>query len=248
MDKKTIIASICCSLVITGITAFMVHSNLTEDINLIGRSAQARTARLERDTEESLSSYQSGIEDNYLNISNSYEYIDNVRNGIQNDISILRAEMNRVQESLNSSFADLSASVNAGQTATIETQARLGNIAEDLYQLSMRIDELEQEPVVAQEQQEAESIAQAACPNPLNRAEQVPILQRAINSSRQRGDHNVLVVFDINNIGSTVIDSVTSETANSSLRRAVERYVQGLMFIESTKGFTNCQMNVKLSV
>ena len=112
----------------------------------------------------------------------------------------------------------------------------------------MRIDELEQEPVVAQEQQEAESIAQAACPNPLNRAEQVPILQRAINSSRQRGDHNVLVVFDINNIGSTVIDSVTSETANSSLRRAVERYVQGLMFIESTKGFTNCQMNVKLSV
>ena len=248
MDKKTIIASICCSLVITGIAAFMVHSNLTEDINLIGRSAQARTARLERDTEESLSSYQSGIEDNYLNISNSYEYIDNVRNGIQNDISILRAEMNRVQESLNSSFADLSASVNAGQTATIETQARLGNIAEDLYQLSMRIDELEQEPVVAQEQQEAESIAQAACPNPLNRAEQVPILQRAINSSRQRGDHNVLVVFDINNIGSTVIDSVTSETANSSLRRAVERYVQGLMFIESTKGFTNCQMNVKLSV
>tara|TARA_R100001198_G_C5191145_1_gene183757 strand:- start:136 stop:882 length:747 start_codon:yes stop_codon:yes gene_type:complete len=248
MDKKSIIVSICCSLVITGIAAFMVHSNLTEDINLIGRSAQARTARLERDTEESLSSYQSGIEDNYLNISNSYEYIDNVRNGIQNDISILRAEMNRVQESLNSSFADLSASVNAGQTATIETQARLGNIAEDLYQLSMRIDELEQEPVVAQEQQEAESIAQAACPNPLNRAEQVPILQRAINSSRQRGDHNVLVVFDINNIGSTVIDSVTSETANSSLRRAVERYVQGLMFIESTKGFTNCQMNVKLSV
>ena len=248
MDKKSIIVSICCSLVITGIAAFMVHSNLTEDINLIGRSAQARTARLERDTEESLSSYQSGIEDNYLNISNSYEYIDNVRNGIQNDISILRAEMNRVQETLNSSFADLSASVNAGQTATIETQARLGNIAEDLYQLSMRIDELEQEPVVAQEQQEAESIAQAACPNPLNRAEQVPILQRAINSSRQRGDHNVLVVFDINNIGSTVIDSVTSETANSSLRRAVERYVQGLMFIESTKGFTNCQMNVKLSV
>ena len=55
-------------------------------------------------------------------------------------------------------------------------------------------------------------------------------------------------MFDINNIGSTVIDSVTSETANSSLRRAVERYVQGLMFIESTKGFTNCQMNVKLSV
>jgi peptidoglycan hydrolase CwlO-like protein len=248
MDKKSIIVSICCSLVITGIAAFMVHSNLTEDINLIGRSAQARTARLERDTEESLSSYQSGIEDNYLNISNSYEYIDNVRNGIQNDISILRAEMNRVQETLNSSFADLSASVNAGQTATIETQARLGNIAEDLYQLSIRIDELEQEPVVAQEQQKAEPIAQVACPNPLNRAEQVPILQRAINSSRQRGDHNVLVVFDINNIGSTVIDSVTSETANSSLRRAVERYVQGLMFIESTKGFTNCQMNVKLSV
>jgi septal ring factor EnvC (AmiA/AmiB activator) len=248
MDKKSIIVSICCSLVITGIAAFMVHSNLTEDINLIGRSAQARTARLERDTEESLSSYQSGIEDNYLNISNSYEYIDNVRNGIQNDISILRAEMNRVQETLNSSFADLSASVNAGQTATIETQARLGNIAEDLYQLSIRIDELEQEPIVAQEQQEAEPIAQVACPNPLNRAEQVPILQRAINSSRQRGDHNVLVVFDINNIGSTVIDSVTSETANSSLRRAVERYVQGLMFIESTKGFTNCQMNVKLSV
>ena len=145
MDKKSIIVSICCSLVITGIAAFMVHSNLTEDINLIGRSAQARTARLERDTEESLSSYQSGIEDNYLNISNSYEYIDTVRNGIQNDISILRAEMNRVQETLNSSFADLSASVNAGQTATIETQARLGNIAEDLYQLSMRIDELEQE-------------------------------------------------------------------------------------------------------
>ena len=101
MDKKTIIASICCSLVITGITAFMVHSNLTEDINLIGRSAQARTARLERDAEESLSSYQSGIEDNYLNISNSYEYIDTVRNGIQNDMSILRAEMNRIQESLN---------------------------------------------------------------------------------------------------------------------------------------------------
>ena len=150
MDKKSIIVSICCSLVITGIAAFMVHSNLTEDINLIGRSAQARTARLERDTEESLSMYQSGIEDNYLNISNSYEYIDNVRNGIQNDISILRAEMNRVQETLNSSFADLSASVNAGQTATIETQARLGNIAEDLYQLSIRIDELEQEPVVAQ--------------------------------------------------------------------------------------------------
>ena len=246
MDKKTIIASICCSLVITGIAVFMVHSNLTEDINLIGRSAQARTARLERDTEESLSSYQSGIEDNYLNISNSYEYIDTVRNGIQNDMSILRAEMNRIQESLNNSFADLSASVNAGQTATIETQARLGNIAEDLYQLSMRIDELEQEPVV--EQEVAEPVAQATCPNPLNRAEQVPILQRAINSSRQRGDHNVLVVFDINNIGSTVIDSVTSETANSSLRRAVERYVQGLMFIESTKGFTNCQMNVKLSV
>ena len=246
MDKKSIIVSICCSLIITGIAVFMVHNNLTDDINFIGRSAQARTARLEKDTEESLSSYQSGIEDNYLNISNSYEYIDTVRNGIQNDISILRAEMNRVQETLNSSFADLSASVNAGQTATIETQARLGNIAEDLYQLSMRIDELEQEPVVAQEQ--AEPVAEVACPNPLNRAQQVPILQRAIDSSRQRGDHNVLVDFAINQNGTTVIDSVTSETANSSLRRSVERYVQGLMFIESRKGFTNCQMNVKLSV
>ena len=68
MDKTSILVSICCSLIITGATAFMVHNNLTEDINLIGRSAQARTARLERDTEESLSRYQRGIEDNYLNI------------------------------------------------------------------------------------------------------------------------------------------------------------------------------------
>ena len=246
MDKKSILVSICCSLIITGATAFMVHNNLTEDINLIGRSAQARTARLETSIETSMSGYQKGIEDNYALISNSYEYVDDVRNGIQNDISILRADANRIQETLNNSFADLSASVNAGQTATIETQARLGNIAEDLYQLSMRIEELEKEPVVVQEV--AEPIAQLECPNPLNRADQLPILQRAINSSRQRGDHNVLVAFDIHSVGSTNIDSVTSDTANSSLRRAVERYVQGLTFVQTTKGFTNCQMNVKLSV
>lgn len=87
------------------------------------------------------------------------------------------------------------------------------------------------------------------CPSTaLNRKEQLPTLQRAMDRSTSSGMHNVIVKFNIQEDGSTEVRGTESATAPSSLVRAVGRYMSSLVFVKQETPLIGCEMVVKLDM
>ena len=82
----------------------------------------------------------------------------------------------------------------------------------------------------------------------LNRGEVLPSLRRAMERSRAVGVHNVIVKFDIDQNGKTIIDNLESATAPNTLINAVRRYVNGLEFSSPSMTYADCEMVVKLDI
>ena len=82
----------------------------------------------------------------------------------------------------------------------------------------------------------------------LNRGEVLPSLRRAMERSRAVGVHNVIVKFDIDQNGKTIIDNLESATAPNTLINAVRRYVNGLEFASPSMTYADCEMVVKLDI
>ena len=119
----------------------------------------------------------------------------------------------------------------------LETKVELPS---DSFMGSLYGEGWEQDPSLAQFQ---------PCPNiPINREDQLPPLRRAMESSKAAGMHNVIVTFDIQEDGSTVLQGTESATAPGSLIRAVRRYMSGLMFVEQETPLVGCEMVVKLDI
>ena len=87
------------------------------------------------------------------------------------------------------------------------------------------------------------------CPmTALNKGEVLPSLRRAMERSKSVGVHNVLVKFDIDQNGRTIIDGLESATAPNTLINAVRRYVNGLEFASPNYTYADCEMVVKLDI
>ena len=87
------------------------------------------------------------------------------------------------------------------------------------------------------------------CPmNAINKGEVLPSLRRAMERSRSVGVHNVIVKFDIDQNGKTIIDNLESATAPNTLVNAVRRYVNGLEFASPSITYSDCEMVVKLDI
>lgn len=87
------------------------------------------------------------------------------------------------------------------------------------------------------------------CPmTALNKGEVLPSLRRTMERSKAIGVHNVIVKFDIDQNGRTIIDGLESATAPNTLINAVRRYVNGLVFASPSITYADCEMVVKLDI
>lgn len=267
---KKLVGVLLLVLAINGISSYYIVNHINDSVaavrwQSIGQSQKASTD-LER-VEQSLSSRTTRMTSLVGNLTSdfrAYQETDSV------DKAELASDIETLEE-VQDSYTSFSAKIVEGQEILVRRASTLEEEAMSVLELLREFnDELTvfNERVTAVENRIAlppnslmeslygegweldEDLANLEpCPiAPINRADQLPPLRRAMENSRATGVHNVIVTFDVETDGSTVLKDAESATAPSRLIRAVNRYITGLKFSERDTLLSNCEMVVKLDI
>ncbi len=240
------------------------------DVNVADAKRQAiiRSQRLEADwntSEQTISSRIAVLGNNFNNHVNAFQQTQAEHSASVDSLAQSLESLDGVHNStaLELSRALLGQEEIRNHVQTLQDEAAialelLGEMNNDLILLRTRLEAVEAQRIgtgLSETEEVMRSIYSKDsaltqfqdCPSTaLNREEQLPTLQRAVDRSTSSGMHNVIVKFNIQEDGSTEVRGTESATAPSALVRAVGRYMSSLVFVKQETPLIGCEMVVKL--
>ena len=267
---KKLIGVLLLVLAINGISSYYIVNHINDSVaaarwQSIGQSQQA-TADLEQ-VEQSLSSRTTRMTSLVGNLTSDFRAYQETNGVDKSELASAIEVLKEVQASYDSSSAKIveGQELLVRRARILEEEAMsvvelLREFNDELTAFNERVTAVENritlppnslmESLYGEGWELDEDLANLEpCPiAPINRADQLPPLRRAMENSRATGIHNVIVTFDVETDGSTMLKGAESATAPSNLISAVNRYITGLKFSERDMLLSDCEMVVKLDI